>query len=87
MWLTWQPNAEVFYKWGVETAVQSFIKDSPTHRGLDAFSISHTIFSIEPHAKSRQVPIVQVATKYIDKLILLATIKADAAERIMFIDC
>ena len=84
MWLTRQPDAEVFYKWGVETAVQSFIKDSPTHRGLDAFSVSHTIFSIEPHAKSRQVPIARVATKHIDELILLATVEADAAERITF---
>ncbi len=79
---------EIVHEISVDTAACEFVKDfRATRRELDGLKFSNRLFSIRPKSKSitgRPVPIAQVATSHIDELILKATIKADATERIAF---
>ncbi|KAH9014215.1 hypothetical protein EDB84DRAFT_1568299 [Lactarius hengduanensis] len=84
-----RPQTEYLHGSRVDTAVKSFIDRFPYFQGdFDALQVSHIIFSVLPEDSStrvgRQVPVAKVASEYINKLIINATIKAETDQQITF---
>ncbi|KAH9053660.1 hypothetical protein EDB87DRAFT_1650616 [Lactarius vividus] len=87
--LTRDPDQEGSYADKVEIAVRDFVRKfqhSPAH--INPFAESHKIISVRPKGKDRREErsrlTARVATRRIERMILLYSVKAEAAEQISF---
>ncbi|KAH9025509.1 hypothetical protein EDB85DRAFT_215962 [Lactarius pseudohatsudake] len=87
--LTQYPGQEGPYADEVEIAVRTFVRKfqhSPTY--IDPFAESHKMISVRPRGKGldegRGRLTARVATRRIERMILLQSIKAEVAEQILF---
>ncbi|KAH8994090.1 hypothetical protein EDB83DRAFT_1024020 [Lactarius deliciosus] len=81
--LTRYPSQEADYVIDVEDAVEDFVRTFQ-HSYIDPFEQSHKIVSVRPRGEERSCLTAQVATRRIEKIILLCTIKTEVAEQILF---
>ncbi|KAH9000596.1 hypothetical protein EDB86DRAFT_3135210 [Lactarius hatsudake] len=90
VYLTRHPGQEGVYAGDVESAVRDFVKKfqhSPTY--INPFAESHKIISVRPKEvgprdEGRSRLTARVATRRIERMILLYSIKAEVAEQISF---
>ncbi|KAH9034727.1 hypothetical protein EDB85DRAFT_979997 [Lactarius pseudohatsudake] len=81
--LTRYPSQEADYAIDVENAVEDFVRKFQ-HSYVDPFEESHKIVSVRPRGEERSCLTAHVATRRIEKIILLCTIKTEVAEQVMF---
>jgi hypothetical protein len=90
VWFTQEPKFECPHEYHVGSAVGAFIKQFPSpQRNLDRLlpEDSDLLLSVLPEnfsQEGRQVVTVQIASNYINDLILNAIIKAETSEQIAF---
>ncbi|KAH9160707.1 hypothetical protein EDB89DRAFT_2235568 [Lactarius sanguifluus] len=83
--LTRYPSQEAGYVIDVENAVEDFVrKFQHSPRYINPFEESHKIVSVRPRGEERSCLTAHVATRRIEKMILLCTIKTEVAEQVLF---
>ncbi|KAH8982883.1 hypothetical protein EDB92DRAFT_1892515 [Lactarius akahatsu] len=82
------PVGEFYHAFLVNNAASAFVECPPPRITFDAIEVFHVLFSVRPEVKEdrggRTVPVAEMATEHIKRIISCATAGAVARKRIEF---